>query len=48
MAVARDRLVPYHPKLPPFRALDMVHAVGSREKFDRYEIVGAGERARYQ
>lgn len=41
VAVARDRMVNYHPNLPPFRALDMIHAVVSGEGFDRFEIEGA-------
>jgi hypothetical protein len=42
VAIARDRLVDYHPGFPPYRALDMIHAVMSRESFDRHVITGAG------
>jgi hypothetical protein len=41
VAIVEDRLVSYHPTLPPFRVLDMMHALRCKELFDRYEIVDA-------
>jgi hypothetical protein len=47
VAVATDRTVNYIPNLPPFRVLDMIHAVRSGEGFDRYVIEGADEHFPY-
>jgi hypothetical protein len=47
VAIARDRMISYHSDLPQFRALDMLHAVMSRESFDRYRILGADQDFRF-
>jgi hypothetical protein len=40
VAIAMDKLVDYHPDIPLYRVLDMIHAVRSDEGFDRFKIVG--------
>lgn len=40
VAIATDKQVDYHPAMPSYRVLDMIHAMRSDEGFDRIEIVG--------
>lgn len=43
VAVATDKRVDYHTGLPPYRAVDMLHAVRSDEQFERFEVKGVNE-----
>jgi hypothetical protein len=40
VAIAMDKQVDYHPGMPSYRVLDMIHAMRSDEGFDRIKIVG--------
>jgi hypothetical protein len=41
VAIVTDKLIDYHPSMPSYRVLDMIHAMRSDEGFDTVEVAGA-------